>query len=72
MKSLPNDYSHRWNDLPSEYQTRLEPFIIEDQIRHILRMRYTLTQVHKRTLAELDDHIKNLEADLREIERKSQ
>jgi len=59
------DFSHLWNDLPFEERMRLMPCQIESQILHLTQARNVIVRSHKRTLAEMDDWIKNLERDLK-------
>ena len=60
-------FDHLWNDLPLEERNRLLPHMIESQIRHLRMTRAIIVRGHKRTLAELDDWIGNLERGLAAI-----
>ncbi len=61
---MSNDFTHLWNDLPKEERVRLMPYAIESQVRHVLQTRNILVRGHARTLAEIDQHIRNLDREL--------
>ena len=57
-------HEHLWNDLPFEERHRLMPYATECQIRHYKQMRQLAVRNHRRTLAEIDKWISNLESEL--------
>lgn len=60
-----SEFDHLWNDLPITERHRLMPTQIENQILHLKQSRNMVVKGHKRTLAEMDDWIKNLERSLK-------
>lgn len=66
MRAVPFANTHLWNDLPFEERRRLHPYMVETHILHLEQTRDEIIRAHEGLLAKLDDHIKNLKADLAE------
>lgn len=65
MSELKNDFSHLWNDLPTEERKRLMPHMIESQRLHIWQCKQKAITAHKLHMKELDDWLKNLDDELK-------
>ena len=57
-------HDHLWNDLPAEERHRLMPYQRQTHALHLRQVRSVLVANHKRTLAEIDAWIANIERDL--------
>jgi len=66
MKSTPRTHTHLWNDLPQAERHRLMPHQFESQIMYLEQARAVLVRGHHRTLAEMDNWIKNLKTGLKD------
>ena len=67
--NITSEFSHLWNDLPDAERKRLMPEVIESQKNHIIQCRVKAVREHKKHLADIDQHIKNLEQELSRYRR---
>jgi len=64
MKETTRDFTHLWNDLPYSERSRLMPYAILTQKRHLLQDKAKAIRSHKALLKDFNDHIKNLDQEL--------
>jgi len=62
-----SEHDHLWNNMPIEERERLMPYEMANHALHLKQVRAVLVRGHKKTLAELDDWIKNIERDLAKL-----
>ena len=60
-----SEYSYLWNSLPFEERERLQPYLIEAQIRNLEQAKQKAIKAHKRYLAEMNDWIANCKSVLK-------
>jgi len=63
--NMNKNNDHLWSELTLEQRKRLNPFLIEFQIKTINQCKNIAIRNHKRTLDELNAWKKNLERELR-------
>ena len=62
-----NNFSHLWNDLPSDERKRLMPHMIESQKLHIWQCKQKAIKAHAAHMKEIDDLLANLDRELKRI-----
>lgn len=67
MTKPTNKHDELWNGLPPDERKRLMPHMIEAQKLHIWQCKQKAIAAHNKHMKELDDWMKNLDRDLREI-----
>jgi len=56
-----SEYSHLWNDLPFEERERLQPFMMEVQMRHLEQAKQKAIIAHKTLLGEFNRQISSIQ-----------
>lgn len=60
------EHTFLWNEeTPFDERRRLSPYMIETHILHLEQSKIVIERNHRRTIDEINDHIRNLKESLR-------